>query len=82
MTILTWKFNKNFFVKISYKTSCVKLDAFSKRNGSLFFLKNERLRSENVNIENTLKWNKIGPMMTITKKFTEDAISKFYKQNT
>ena len=32
-TILTRKFNKIFLLKLSYKNSCVKFDAFSKRNG-------------------------------------------------
>ena len=31
------------------KNFCVKFDAFSRRNGSIFFLKNEALRSESVN---------------------------------
>ena len=36
MTILTRKFNKIFLLKLSFKNSYVKLDAFSKRNGSFF----------------------------------------------
>ena len=46
-------FNKrillNFLVKIVIKNAGVKFDAFSKRNGSFIFLKNEVLISENVN---------------------------------
>ena len=52
MTILTRKFNNIFFLKLSYKISCVKFDAFQ---GEMvyFFLKNEALRSESVTIINT-----------------------------
>ena len=39
----------NFNKKIVIKKSCVKFDAFSRRNGS-FFLKNEALRTESVKI--------------------------------
>ena len=35
-------------LKISYKSSCVKFDAFPKRN--VFFFKNKALRSESVNM--------------------------------
>ena len=44
-------FNKIFLLKLSYKNSCVKFDALSRRNGTLFFLKNEALRSESVNLQ-------------------------------
>ena len=37
-------------LKLSYKNSCVKFDTFSRRNGTLFSLKNEALRSESVKI--------------------------------
>ena len=47
MTILTRKFLNFFLLKLSYKNSCVKFNAFLRRNGS-FFLKNEALRSESV----------------------------------
>ena len=50
MAILTRKFNKIFLLKLSFKNSCVKFDTFSRRNGTLFFLKNEALRSESVKI--------------------------------
>ena len=34
MTILTQKFNKIFLLKMSYKKSCGKFDAFLRKNGS------------------------------------------------
>ena len=48
MTILTRKFIKIFFLKLPYKNSCVKFDAFSRRNGSFFLSENEKLRSKSV----------------------------------
>ena len=41
-------FCKIFLLKLLHKNSCVKFDAFSRRNGLLFFLKKEAFRSENV----------------------------------
>ena len=44
-----------FMLKLSYKNSCVKFDAFSKRN-SLFFLKNEALWSKSGNAKPDKKY--------------------------
>ena len=41
--------NASNLLKLLNKISCVKLHAFSRINGSLFFLKNEALRSESIN---------------------------------
>ena len=52
MTTLTrkfLKFNKIFLLKLSYKNSCVKFDAFQGKNVN-FSLKNETLRRESVKI--------------------------------
>ena len=38
MTILIRKFNKIFFLSMSYINSCVKFDAFLRRNGYFFSL--------------------------------------------
>ena len=40
MRILKRKFLQNSLVKLSYKNSCVKFDAFSKENGSFIFTEN------------------------------------------
>ena len=51
MTILKIKFNKIFVLKLSYKNSFIKFDAFPRRKKEKivhFFLKNEALRSESI----------------------------------
>ena len=50
MTILPRKFTKTFLLKLSHKNSFLKFDAFSRKNGS-FFLRNDALRSESINIK-------------------------------
>ena len=41
MTILIRKFIQIFLLKLSYKSSCVKFDAFTRRNGSFYPKKTE-----------------------------------------
>ena len=50
MTILTRKFNKIFLLTLSYKNSCVKFDAVSRRNGSFFSSKTRCCEKKVLNI--------------------------------
>ena len=52
MTNLARKFNNIFLLKLSYKNSCVKFDAFSRRDGSIFFLKRRRWEAKVLNTMN------------------------------
>ena len=52
MTVLIKKFSKIFLLNLSYKSSCVKFYAYSRRNGSFILLQSENVNiSENVLIE-------------------------------
>ena len=73
MTILTRKFDKIFLLKLSYKNSCVKFDTFSRRNGTLFFIKNEALRNESVN-----KYYKLLKIVLLVAKFLKDGFLMFF----